>query len=581
MVTQTESHTPSPVSLPMTQGVSPTQKKGELIYKCDICDVKFSEEATLHKHRLHDHRINAEMNNMMQKSKVTQQQVQHHQQQQQQQQQGQVSRGATTSASDKFSQLCVYCNQTFKTKSELEKHMKTHVTPSNQKCNICDEIFPSASILAEHKLTHCKVVKGNVCVMCKVPIKTEEQFYNHAQQHGFQGSSMQCVVCRQTLASMLELQMHARHHFTSTDHFFSCCVCLKTFDSKENLITKLNSSGRSYYVCKPCYHGELTPVGASTSAAASMTSSQSPANHRCPVCDVKFETMSQLEVHAAQHKVQQPKTYQCIKCQQSFSTEYEIQIHVATHVLQEGNIHQCHLCDNTTFESPAKLQCHLIEHAFDASDFGCCICGMGFTEASGIQMHVLEHGVGARTHACNQCPQNFFFSTELINHLCMHASRQQDGQGKLKCPECAEIIPDPQTLLKHYRLHDKTPLLPCSGCAEVFDSILALQQHYFTTHSLESPQRALVDTSRTKPLISPSGGQRVSDHSMSPDNGNHGCTQCTQEFPTERALESHMAVHATGMCTRNIYAKSKHIKCTYRTETLSQALNQHFINWEI
>ena len=69
---------------------------------------------------------------------------------------------------DKFSQLCVYCNKTFKTKGELEKHMKSHVTPSNQKCNICDEIFPSASILAEHKLTHCKVVKGNVCVVCKV-----------------------------------------------------------------------------------------------------------------------------------------------------------------------------------------------------------------------------------------------------------------------------------------------------------------------------------------------------------------------------------------------------------------------------
>ena len=66
--------------------------------------------------------------------------------------------------------------------------MKSHVTPSNQKCNICDEIFPSATILAEHKLTHCKVVKGNMCVVCKVAMKTEEQFYTHAQQHGFQVS---------------------------------------------------------------------------------------------------------------------------------------------------------------------------------------------------------------------------------------------------------------------------------------------------------------------------------------------------------------------------------------------------------
>ena len=66
--------------------------------------------------------------------------------------------------------------------------MKSHVTPSNQKCNICDEIFPSATILAEHKLTHCKVVKGNMCVVCKVAMKSEEQFYTHAQQHGFQVS---------------------------------------------------------------------------------------------------------------------------------------------------------------------------------------------------------------------------------------------------------------------------------------------------------------------------------------------------------------------------------------------------------
>jgi len=67
------------------------------------------------------------------------------------------SGGGATGSTDKFSQVCVYCKQTFKNKGELEKHMKTHVLPSNQKCNICDEVFPSSLILAEHKLTHCKV----------------------------------------------------------------------------------------------------------------------------------------------------------------------------------------------------------------------------------------------------------------------------------------------------------------------------------------------------------------------------------------------------------------------------------------
>ena len=144
----------------------PSMKKGDLIYKCGICDVKFSDEGTLQKHRMHDHSISPEMNLMMQKSQAVAQAAQ---------ESAANTKLVQTPGADKFSQLCVYCNQTFKTKSELEKHMKTHVTPSNQKCNICDEIFPSASILAEHKLTHCKVgiqlininyKTGNTCKLC-------------------------------------------------------------------------------------------------------------------------------------------------------------------------------------------------------------------------------------------------------------------------------------------------------------------------------------------------------------------------------------------------------------------------------
>ena len=139
------------------------------------------------------------------------------------------------------------------TKSELEKHMKSHVMPTNLKCNICDEVFPNSTVLAEHKLQHCKVLKGSVCVVCKVALKDEEQFFAHVQQHcaaaaahfashannGVSGAAaavtdaaaastsgsaaannaasaaaaMQCIVCRQTLTSMIELQLHARHHF--------------------------------------------------------------------------------------------------------------------------------------------------------------------------------------------------------------------------------------------------------------------------------------------------------------------------------------------------------------------------------
>ena len=72
-----------------------------------------------------------------------------------------------TSSADKHGQQCVYCALSFKTKGELERHVKaTHVIPTtSQKCNICDEVFPSAAVLAEHKLTHCKVNTSLIAVL--------------------------------------------------------------------------------------------------------------------------------------------------------------------------------------------------------------------------------------------------------------------------------------------------------------------------------------------------------------------------------------------------------------------------------
>ena len=244
-----------------------------------------------------------------------------------------------------------------------------------------------------------------------------------------QGTTMQCIVCRQTLASMLELQMHGKHHFQSPAAFYTCCVCLQSFDSKENLVSKLNTSGRTYYVCKPCYHGDLPPAAAVavTSSSSSLsqphdameyTRSHDP-DCRCPSCVVKCENELLPTTTATPTN---KKTFQCIKCQQSFATEYEIQMHVASHVMQEGNIHECKIC-NSIFDSPAKLQCHLIDHTFESQggEIRCYVCNMLFAHASAVQMHVLEHGISARRYSCTLCPQTFFFSAELQNHMyCAH-----------------------------------------------------------------------------------------------------------------------------------------------------------------
>ncbi|ESO87814.1 hypothetical protein LOTGIDRAFT_81355, partial [Lottia gigantea] len=352
---------PSPSKTSPSHPAWTIPKTSPPLHICNICDMKFSEMSLLHLHKLQDHGLKTSK-------------------------QAHLSKKPTSS--------CTFCSQIFKNKNEYEKHMKIHINNGNLKCNICDEVFPTPDILGEHKLQHCKIQQGNACVVCKLGLKTEEQFYVHSQEHGYQGSLLQCIVCRQSLASLMELQMHGKHHFQNKQNFSTCCVCLKSFDSKENLVSKLNSTGRTYYVCKPCYHGES-------------------AEYKCTKCNQKFSSSSQLDIHMQTH---QQQSFQCIKCQQSFNSEYEIQLHVATHMMQEGVIHECKLCLNK-FDSPAKLQCHLIEHTYENnSEIICCVCFKLFSSASEMQGHALEHGVSARKYPCRKCEQKFFFSAELENH---------------------------------------------------------------------------------------------------------------------------------------------------------------------
>ncbi|XP_078479881.1 zinc finger protein 521-like [Lampetra planeri] len=92
---------------------------------------------------------------------------------------------------------------------------------------------------------------------------------------------------------------------------------------------------------------------------------------------------------------------------------------------EEGINHECKLCSQT-FDSPAKLQCHLIEHSFEGmgGTFKCPVCFTVFVQACKLQQHIFAaHGQEDKIYDCAQCPQKFFFQTELQVRAPRHSTQ--------------------------------------------------------------------------------------------------------------------------------------------------------------
>ncbi|KAH8284763.1 hypothetical protein KR054_000703, partial [Drosophila jambulina] len=272
---------------------------------------------------------------------------------------------------------CAYCAGNFKSRAELEQHMKScHNSTGKHKCLICDEVFPSPAILAEHKLQHSKVGQSGKCSHCGQPLEDVAAFRAHLSEHGSDGATLPlaCICCRQTLHSEFELSLHAKFH------------------------TKSASSGGSLQepVCALCLE---------------------------PLPDVPVEGPAKL----------------CEKCCRKHNlngkrgkpSEQPLQAPPGTGAGAGSGAafveNRCNLC-KMILPHAQKLQEHLVEHTFAGTEqrgFNCYICSAVFTAPGGLLNHMAEHGAHSRPYDCSLCPEKFYFRAELEHHQRSHELRPQ------------------------------------------------------------------------------------------------------------------------------------------------------------
>ncbi|XP_011193784.1 zinc finger protein 423 homolog isoform X2 [Zeugodacus cucurbitae] len=259
---------------------------------------------------------------------------------------------------------CAYCSGNFKSRSELEHHMKTcHNSTGKHKCLICDEIFPSPAILAEHKLQHSKVGQSGKCSHCSKPLDDIVAFKAHLSEHNNESQlPMQCICCRQSLHSDFEISLHAQFHTKSSNNLESvCALCL------ESIPNPINGEAK---VCDKCCR-----------------------KHKLGVKRLRNDLYERA-----------PES-----CRSTLKLES-----------------RCNIC-KLILPRPQKLQEHLVEHTFAGCEergFNCYICSAVFTAPSGLLSHMHEHGLQSRPYDCNLCSDKFFFRAELEHHLLTHEKQE-------------------------------------------------------------------------------------------------------------------------------------------------------------
>ncbi|KAH8297062.1 hypothetical protein KR044_004396 [Drosophila immigrans] len=265
---------------------------------------------------------------------------------------------------------CAYCSGNFKSRAELEQHMKScHNSSGKHKCLICDEIFPSPAILAEHKLQHSKVGQSGKCAHCGHQLEHVAAFRAHLGEHGGDGNlPMACICCRQTLHSEFELSLHAKFHTKSAGGGGAslqepvCALCLEP----------LPGAGDTAKLCDKCCRKHNLNLNGNGNGKRSKESAAASVPPPVP--------SSYLE-------------------------------------------NRCNLC-KMILPHAQKLQEHLVEHTFAGTEqrgFNCYICSAVFTAPAGLLTHIAEHG--ARPYDCNLCPEKFYFRAELEHHQRAHELR--------------------------------------------------------------------------------------------------------------------------------------------------------------
>lgn len=106
-------------------------------------------------------------------------------------------------------------------------------------CSHCGKQFKSLSPLAKHEMVNhpkCAITKPFYCDLCGINFRFKAYLKNHIKKVHVRDYKYQCNICSFKMYAKTQYTNHMKGHDPKAEKQFSCNICDKRFDRKENLL---------------------------------------------------------------------------------------------------------------------------------------------------------------------------------------------------------------------------------------------------------------------------------------------------------------------------------------------------------